>query len=92
MTFALFIAVGFITCIVLGLARAAGRADQHAERCAEFRHADAGIWRDDPASEILAELRSYSGDGWMTRHRRIADEVRGVDEIDRYYLESEGME
>ena len=89
MTFALFIAVGFITCIVLGLARSAGRADDHAERCAEFRHADAGIWRDDPATDILAEVRSYSGDGWMTRHRRIADEVRGCDDIDRMLIDYE---
>lgn len=48
MTFAIFIAVGFLACIVLGLARAAGRADDHAERCAvKFQHSNDGIWCDD---------------------------------------------
>jgi len=69
--------------LVCGLALAAGRADDHAERCAD----EAGAEQD-----ILDEMRSYSGDGWQTRHRRVADEVRGVDEIDRYYIESEGQE
>lgn len=81
----------FALAVLIGLALSRASAKHRTSEEDRLDHAE---------NETASELRSYHGGGWMDRHREIADEMRfgsvaaikGCDDIDRIYIESEGME
>lgn len=88
----IFIAVAAASVVGLSLGRVSSKHRTPREDRLDWQEQQTGYRREPHVGySILDELKSYSGDGWMERHRRVSEEVRGgVDEIDRLYIESEG--
>lgn len=89
MTFAMFIAFSFLTCIVLGLARTAGRADDHAERVG---YVD---WQEYKTQAVIREVRRQQHKALSrNRHLIVSQSVRPwrrtIDEFDELYTEKGG--